>query len=446
MPASRPDKNRRARPQYGGKLTAQANSWAPPPGCTCVRLERGVQDIELLAANLVETQDQLLAMYDLTRATRSHLGISETLRHLVAEAARLLRVRGAILYVAPTMMQSPAGLLDERQLLDLFQVAQEIGRDLLLSASEAPLPDGVEHLCVLPIQIRSITAGLALIDRPGGFTAPDLKLARAIAEQAGAQIEHALLYQENLEQARIQAELAIARQVQLQLLPQNRPSVSSLDIYAESRPALQVGGDFYDFVAEPDVPFTILLGDVAGKGISAAMIMGMVHVATRAAARFMPNANPASILDRANTDLYDDLTLLDAFTTAFVAQYESSRNTMRYANAGHAPVIYRPQSGSAQLLEADGVPIGVLPMSLCENYALDFGPGTLLVVTTDGFSEARNPAGEMFGYERLLNLVDAFADQPAQVIASELYDAIDSFAAGQPREDDQTLVVIKGRA
>lgn len=411
------------------------------------QLLQAERDVEELTAQLVETQDQLLAMYDLTRATRSHLGLGETLRRLVAEAARLLRVRCAVLFVTPTMVQHPASLLDERQLLALFQSAQTSGRDLLVSAPAAQVPDGVTHLCILPIQIQGVmTAGLALIDRPGGYTAPDLKLARAIAEQAAAQIEHALLYQERIEQARIQTELAIARRVQLQLLPQSRPSVPSLDIYAESRPALQVGGDFYDFVSDPDRPLTMMLGDVAGKGISAAMIMGMVHVASQAATRFMPNATPAAILGRTNTDLYDDLTLLDSFTTAFVAQYDPSQHTLHYANAGHAPVIYRPPGGPAQLLEADGVPIGVLPINLCENYTLDFGPGALLVVTTDGFSEARNLGGELFGYERLLRLVDEFADQPAQVIAYGLYDAIDNFAVGQPQEDDQTLVVVKGRA
>jgi sigma-B regulation protein RsbU (phosphoserine phosphatase) len=413
----------------------------------CVRSRRlqGELELDQLAAQLVETQDQLLAMYDLSKVSHSHLGIGETLRHLAREVTRLVHAQGAVLCVGPTMVQHPAGLIDERALLEYISVAQQRVGDLLLSAPQSALPAGIDNVCLLSIRVREkLTAVLCLINREGGFTAPDLKLARAIAEQAGTHIEHALLYQETLEQARLQTEMAIARRVQLQMLPQTRPSVHSLDIYAESRPALQVGGDFYDFVAEPDRPLMLLLGDIAGKGVPAAMIMGLIHAATRSAARFMPGATPASVLSRTNNDLYDDMSLLDSFTTAFVAQYLPQQGRMRYANAGHAPVIYRPPGGPARLLEADGVPIGVLPISLCEDHELDFGPGSLLVVTTDGFSEARNPRDTLFGYEGLIQLVDEFADKPAQVIAYGLYGAVDAFAAGQPQEDDQTLIVIKG--
>ena len=402
-------------------------------------------DLEQMTGQLVETQDQLLAMYDLSLTTRSHLGTGETLRHLAREVARLVYAQGAVLCVGPTLVQHPADLIDEHLMSKYFQAAEQRREDLLLSAPHPSLPAGITNLCLLPIQIRgSIRGTLGLINREGGFTAPDLKLARAIAEQAGTHIEHAMLYQETLDQARLQTEMAVARKVQLQMLPQSRPSVPTLDIYAESRPALQVGGDFYDFVTEPDRPVMLLLGDVSGKGVSAAMIMSLIHAATRSAARFMPDATPASVLSRTNNDLYDDMTLLDAFTTAFVAQYEPKHGLMRYANAGHAPVIYRAPGGRAQLLEADGVPIGVLPISLSEDYTLDFPSGALLVVTTDGFSEARDPDGAMFGYERLLQLVDEFADQPAQVIAYGLYGAVDGFTAGQPQEDDQTLIVIRG--
>jgi sigma-B regulation protein RsbU (phosphoserine phosphatase) len=407
--------------------------------CECV--------IDQLAGQLVETQDQLLAMYDLSTTTRSHLGISETLQHLAREATRLVYAQGAVLCVGATIVQYPADLIDERVVLDYLRPDRQRECDLLLSAPHPALPEGITNLCLLPIQIRGDMRGaLALVNRAGGFTSPDLKLARAIAEQAGTHIEHALLYQETLDQARLQTEMAVARRVQLQLLPQAWPSVPTLDIYAESRPALEVGGDFYDFVDVPDRSLMLMLGDVAGKGVSAAMIMGMVHVAIRSAARFLPDATPASVLSRTNNDLYDDMTLLDSFTTAFIAQYEPERGLMCYANAGHAPVIYRPPGGRAQLLEADGIPLGVLPVSLSQDYALAFPPGALLVVTTDGFSEARDLGGAMFGYERLLQIVDAFAEQPAQVIARGLYAAVDGFATGQDQEDDQTLIVIKGIA
>jgi len=414
-------------------------------GCLLSRQLQSERDLEQMTGQLVETQDLLLAMYDLAKVTRSHLGVGEVLRHLSREATRLVSTQGAILCVGPTMVQYPEDLIDVRVMDKHLLAAEQRTDDLLLSAPHPTLPEGITNLCLLPIEIRGSVRGvLGLVNREGGFTAPDLKLARAIAEQAGAHIEHAILYQETLDQARLQTEMAVARRVQLQLLPHTRPSVSTLDIYAESRPALQVGGDFYDFVTESNRPLMLMLGDVSGKGVSAAMIMSLIHAATRSAARFMPHATPASVLSRTNNDLYDDLTRLDAFTTTFIAQYEPDHELMRYANAGHAPVIYRAPGGRAQMLEADGVPVGVLPISLSEDYTLAFPPGALLVITTDGFNEARDPDGTMFGYERLLEIVDEFADQPAQVIAYGLYSAIDGFTAGLTQEDDQTLIVIKG--
>jgi sigma-B regulation protein RsbU (phosphoserine phosphatase) len=134
------------------------------------------------------------------------------------------------------------------------------------------------------------------------------------------------------------------------------------------------------------------------------------------------------------------------FATAFIGQYHSQSQKLLYANAGHSPVIYRPAEGPARLLEADSTPIGVLRVSLCKNHQVALGPGDILIVGTDGFSEARNPNDEMFGYDRLLELVDQSAERSARAIADALFAAIDRFGVGRPQDDDQTLVVIKGAA
>jgi len=119
---------------------------------------------------------------------------------------------------------------------------------------------------------------------------------------------------------------------------------------------------------------------------------------------------------------------------------------LHYANAGHSPVIYRPAAGAATMLLADSTAIGIFPVSSCENQEIALRPGDLLIVATDGFSDARNPDDEMFGHERLLDLVDTLAQQSSQDIADGLFTAVDRFKADCPQEDDQTLVVIKGVA
>jgi sigma-B regulation protein RsbU (phosphoserine phosphatase) len=404
-------------------------------------------DLEEMTAELIDAQDYLLALYDLTQLIRSQVGLADTLRSLAQAATRLLKTESTAALLLPAIVHDPAPLLEDGAMLGYFRQIQRSGRELLLAGPDAELPPGITSLCVVPIRIRGgIEAALGLVNKAGSFGAPELKLARAIAEQAGAQIEHALLHQERIEQARLHTEMDLARKVQLRLLPEQRPNVRGLEIFAESRPALHVGGDFYDFVDRPDQPLIFSIGDVAGKGISAALVMAMIHTVASSAARFTPEPTPQAVLQRTNDDLYDDFTRLGTFATAFVGQIDSRAGKLHFANAGHAPVIFCPAGGGAQLLEADSPPIGVLPMTLAEHYSLDFGPDDVLILATDGFNEASNGSGELFGYGRLLELAEELHGESAQVIGYGLLAAVESFSAGHPQDDDQTLIVVKGAA
>lgn len=422
------------------------------------------RELEDLTSELIETQDKLLAFYDLARATRSHLGMAETLKSLAQEAARLVKSEYAFL-----ALKAPSGNLtiedygslptgDETNwLLTSFEQALIDGRELSLAANTEAngegtrshgLPPGVRNLFLVPIPIcDERRAALALVNKAvGPFASPDVKLARAIAEQAGRQIENILLYQETLVQTRLETEMELARTVQMRLLPQHVPTVNGLDLWSGTRPALRVGGDFYDFVSRAQGPLTFAVGDVSGKGMPAALLMSMTHAVFQSAASATPLPTPEEMLGHVNEQLYDDFTEVGAFVTAFVGQYDSANRRLTYANAGHSPVICCPRGGRAALLEADGPALGVLPASLCRDQILRFMPGDLLVVATDGFSEAQNAAGEMFGYEQLLRLVERLTDEPAREIGATLYATVEQFAAGHPQDDDQTLVVLKGLA
>jgi sigma-B regulation protein RsbU (phosphoserine phosphatase) len=438
------------RSEMQGRLAAEAallGQWVQVEG-----------EIDGMTNELIEAQDQLLALYDLSRSTRSHLSLHDTLSSLAREAARLVKSEAAAALVAmpgdlPTVVQHPPARADSEWLLSVFRQTEAGGRELLVNrngCNPAGLPSGIENIFMVPIQIGGrFTAGLALINKiDGPFTSPDMKLTRAIAEQAGAQIENVQLYQEKLAQTRLETEMALARRVQMHLLPQRPPVVPGLDVYARTLPALEVGGDFYDLLETPSGPYSFVVGDVSGKGISAALIMAMTRTVLRGAGR-APNrdnhwATPAEIMARATEELYDDLTEVSMFATIFLGQYDAANRQLCYANAGHSPVIYCAAGCEAQMLEADGPALGVLPINLSENQHMSFGPGDLLVVGTDGFNESRNTDGEMFGYERLLRLVEQLADRCADEIAANLYAAVSIFGAGHPQDDDQTLVVVKG--
>ena len=413
-------------------------------------------DLELMTGELIETQDQLLTLYDLTRTARSYLDVPDALQAVVQEVARLVKVENAfaIMQAPPEwphlLICHPECMVDEAELVHHFQRMQSQGEEMLCQGQDAAakLPPHIRNLLLVPVMVRGqILVGLGFINRLLGdeFHSPDIKLIRAIAEQVGVQIENALLLHETLHQARLQTEMDLARQVQLQLLPQNPPPVVGLDLYARSVPALQVGGDFYDFVCEPNGTLIFTVGDVSGKGVSSALVMAMIRTIMRSASKFEAHPSPQRLLDRANRDLYDDFTDLAMFATVFVGQYDVRNQCLTYANAGHSPVIYCPAGGKACLLEADGTAVGILPDNLAMDQKLSFGPGDLLVAATDGFSEAQAGDGELFGYDRLLRLVEQHCHQSAQQVAEALYAAITQFASGHPQDDDQTLIVVKGK-
>ncbi|MCX7791085.1 MAG: serine/threonine-protein phosphatase, partial [Chloroflexaceae bacterium] len=219
-----------------------------------------------------------------------------------------------------------------------------------------------------------------------------------------------------------------------------------LEIYAESRPARQVGGDFYDFIVEPGRPFIFVVGDVTGKGISAALLMTMTRTAIHSKSQFMPFPTPEDVMRQSNEDLYDDFTRVGVFATAFVGQYEAGSRRLVYANAGHAPVIYRPVEGEAVLLRAESTALGILPKAHCCNQTLRLAPGDLLVVATDGFSDMRGGDDVPFGIERLLELIDRLHHLAPEALAQALFEEVHRFGQGREQDDDQTIVVIKGAA
>lgn len=252
-----------------------------------------------------------------------------------------------------------------------------------------------------------------------------------------------MLTTDSISQAWVDAEMELARRVQLRLLPKCPPVLPGLEIAAESCPAQQVGGDFFDFIYRPGRPFIFTVGDMAGKGLSAALLMSMTRTVMRSAAKFTTICTPKAIMDRSNADLYDDFTEVGTFATAFIGQFQIGREVLSFANAGHSPVIYRPFDGPARLIEADGTAMGILPVSSWASQVLPFRPGDVLIVATDGFSEAQAENGDLYGYERLLNLADAVAEEPAARILEAFFDTVRVFESGQPQSDDQTMVVLR---
>lgn len=401
-------------------------------------------ELESMTVELIDAQDQILALYQLARSVRENLTIEETLQTLASEAAQLVKVDVAGLVMTPALqVQHPRDALDDSLIAPLFQRVLSEQREILLNDPEH-LPPGIDNALLIPIWIRDMAqAALALINKPGGFTSPDMKLARAIAEEASAHVEKVLLYQATLAQARLKTELDLAANIQARLLPQQVPHVPGIQLFAVSIPAKQVGGDFYDFVYQPDHLLTVVVGDVAGKGFSSALLMAMTRTVMRSRAKSTPSPESGPIISLSNDDLYEDYTGVSVFTTVFVGRYDPHQRELSYANAGHSPVIYIPLGEAPRFLAAEDMPMGVLPGIDYQDQVLTLKPGDVLIVASDGLSEARNAEGDLFSYERLLALAADCTHYDADEIAHYLLNTIQLFSAGHEQDDDQTVLVLK---
>jgi sigma-B regulation protein RsbU (phosphoserine phosphatase) len=429
-----------AKPDAGLRLEVDA--------ATIAALIRSERDGDLLAAELVDRQDEILALYDLARSSRNKLDLPLTLQTVAAEMSRLLKADLGFIALLPEtgpplIVTSSGATLEPGRIggwLDKIRRTGKVhvGQDAAASPSH-------RHDCWVVAPVRTRNAAVAALGasrsvRP--FTTPDVKLSQAIAEQAGALIENALAHREKLADAARSAEMQLAAQVQHDLLPQVWPALPGIQVHATAKPASAVGGDFYDVLPLGTHGLFACLGDVSGKGVPAAIVMAMTHAAFRCALRTSP-PEPQWLLRSAVGSLYDDFVALEMFATAFLVLYDERTRTLRYVNAGHAPAIYRPHGGPSLLLDADEPPIGMLASSNSPGHVLRWRPGDLLVVATDGFTDSVAPDGTYYGVDRLADAIARAAQRDAHVIVQTLLDDVDAFRQGRPAADDQTVLVLK---
>ena len=242
-------------------------------------------------------------------------------------------------------------------------------------------------------------------------------------------------------------ELAIAAEIQRSYLPDKIQPVAGFDIAAKSVPAKEVGGDFFDVI-----PFEImrlkkgrvgvLIADVSGKGIPAALFMALSRIVIRVNALWHPE--PADAIKDANNIIAAD-SRAGMFVTAFYGIIDEGNRTLTYVNAGHnPPLVVRVQDKSMEELASTGIALGAMENVPFSQKAITIAPGDVAILYTDGVTEAINAAEEMFGEDRLRSIVLANAAKPAGEILAAILDAIAAFAGDQPQADDITLMVIRG--
>ena len=280
------------------------------------------------------------------------------------------------------------------------------------------------------------------------FTGSDLRLLKSVATQTGLALENAQLVaaitEEVKHRERLNREVEIAREVQERLFPQELPPIAGLDYSGACRPALGVGGDYYDFLALPQERLGVAIGDVSGKGIGAALMMASLQASLRAEATRNPE-DLSHLMSNVNRLVYQASTS-NRYATFFYGQYDSGNHQLIYVNAGHnSPMLLRRTEDVWQVtrLTTGGTVIGLLENFPYQEERITLHPGDLLVAFTDGISEAMNPADEEFGEQRLLEVIEQCAQMKAVEVVAQIMRAADAFAAGASQHDDMTLVVLR---
>jgi serine phosphatase RsbU (regulator of sigma subunit) len=302
---------------------------------------------------------------------------------------------------------------------------------------------GITSCLAAPLFVDDEVIGLVYLEARLGrksFTEEDLKLLTSLANTAAIKIQNLRLHEATAAKQRIEREMALAWDVQRRLFPEVAPELRFSELFGRTLPSRTVSGDYYDFFVRGDGTVDVVVADVCGKGMAASILAASVQSAFQAWAA--ENFPPDRVCARLN-DLVYRRTSPEKFVTFIAALYDPETGGVVYANAGHNPGILLRAAGGHELLPAQGPPLGLFPGQAYGSAALTLLPGDLLVLYTDGITEAANPDDDEFGLDRLVELVRSVAAQPLAEIEGEIGKGLAAFAAGVPFHDDRTVVLLR---
>ncbi len=303
-------------------------------------------------------------------------------------------------------------------------------RDRTRSEMVAPIISNDEVIGVFDLESDELNA----------YSDDDLQVLTLLASQVAIIIEKVMLHEQLIEKKRLQAQIEVARQVQLELLPPNDPELPGFDISAYNFPTDEVSGDYYDWVRIYDDQIGLVIADVAGKGIPAALLMVFLRASLRAATHigYATHISMAKV----NFLLWESIER-NQFITAFYGILDASNRTLHYSNAGHNPPLLIDAQGATRFIEWGEQPLGMFRDTRYHEHYHTFRPGEIMVLYTDGVTEALSPNGEEFGRDRLITAVKNGSTLGARELIASMQRDVFQWTDGVGLTDDATFFVIK---
>lgn len=316
-----------------------------------------------------------------------------------------------------------------------FDMSQSIADFRIRSMMCAPLVDSDGNALGV-IQVDTL-------DQRSRFREDDLVVLATVALQAAIFVENAQLHEETLRQQSVDKELQLARRVQRGFLPDSPPNIDGYDFFDFYKPAKHVGGDYYDYIQLPGDRLAVILADVSGKGVPAALLM--VKLSAEMRYSLLSEATPAAAINVINRS-FGRSDWEDRFVTLAAAVIDTKKHEVTLVNAGHMPPLLKHTKGSVEPVgdAITGVPLGVSDDFHYEQMIIQLAPGESLTLYTDGISEAMNPARELYGMSRLQSQVEAPADNVFELGEHVLTD-VKRFVGDQPQSDDMCLTMFGRR-
>ena len=423
-------------------------------------------EVEHAANELAERYEEINLLYTISEILGRTVSLEEATKTILSEVSETVGARRASVLVADrgtNMLRAVAALGVDPAEVPAISVDDACSVSARVFRSRHPaLIEGDDSLCpeeasyrrgamlsvpimwTAPVPREPETLGVVnLSDRRSGqpFTAGDLKLIAAIATQIGTAIQNARLVRASIEQQRLAHEMQLAHDLQMKLLPDNRIVAPDANVAARVIPAESVGGDFYNLFHLGNSRTGVMIGDVSGHGYQAALIMALTMSAS--AIHSQATTDPGTMLQALAGTLREELTMTEMFISAFYAVIDPIAGQLHYANTGHPHAFLCSPGKGIERLPANDPPLGMderAPATASRPWNPD---KDLLVLFTDGVSDARNRAGERLGEERVIETIRDHLDSEPKVILERIVETLNAHTQGAPLRDDLTIVLVR---